>query len=96
VATVVTRLERRSDSQPSTIHLTPTGLLMEGVSTSLRSLFALLVRPYRKRKQATHVSESAGRAASPSIEGARDPWPPIIRNLDPEQGFRCEVEAAKT
>jgi hypothetical protein len=45
---------------------------------------AAWMREYRKRKRAMHVSEPLERTPSASIEGARDPWPPIIRKPAPQ------------
>ena len=42
------------------------------------------MREYRKRKRAARRSEPVERAPSLSIEGARDPWPPIIRKPAPQ------------
>ncbi len=42
------------------------------------------MREYRKRKRAVHMSEPLERTPSASTEGARDPWPPIIRKPAPQ------------
>lgn len=45
---------------------------------------AAWMREYRKRKHAVHMSEPLERIPPASIEGARDPWPPIIRKPAPQ------------
>lgn len=45
---------------------------------------AAWMREYRKRKRAVHMSEPLERSPSASMEGARDPWPPIIRKPAPQ------------
>jgi hypothetical protein len=42
------------------------------------------MREYRKRKRAAPVSEPKERVSPPSIDAARDPWPPIIRKPGPQ------------